>query len=163
VGALAESSLIPLLELLDMGAPVELVCQMVSCLISCRVLPRLCPHCRRERAMPQALLTAFPPLQQAALHLGAYESLGCAECRYTGRRGSVALYEVREVGLQLAGVLAGGHPRAALVDASLRTTVMALLSDALRKSDEGLLDLRDCEPLIRQCPTSAPFVKFWEN
>jgi len=163
VGAVAESSLAPLLALQDMGAPAGLICQMVSCCVSSRVAPRLCPDCRRETAMPQELLSAFPPLQEAAARLRAYESTGCARCRGTGRRGLVAVYEVREVGLQLQSILSGGYTRAALNDAGLRATVMALATDALRKVDTGLLDLRDLESFLRKCPPSAPFVRFWEN
>jgi len=163
VGAVAESSLTPLLDLVDMGAPAGLICQMVSCVMSCRVAPRLCPHCRREMEVPQELLSVFPPLQQAALHLRAYESTGCEHCLGTGRRGRLALYEVREVGLQLEGILAGRYTRPALVDAGLRATVMALAGDALRKSDAGLLDLRDLGPLLAKCPTTAPVVRFWES
>ncbi len=163
VGAVAESSLTPLLDLVDMGAPAELICQMVSCAMSCRVVPRLCSHCRRQVEMPQELLSAFPPLQQAALGLSAYESIGCAHCEGTGQRGLVALYEVREVGLQLADILAGRYTRDALSEAGLRATVMALAADALQKSNLGLLDLRNLEPLLSKCPATAPVVRFWEN
>ncbi len=163
VGAVAESSLAPLLNLADMGAPAGLICGMVSICMSSRVIPRLCPGCRHERPMPVEVLSAFPPLLEFAVRLRAFESTGCAGCEGTGRRGVVALYEVREVGLQLQSILSGTHSRTALEDAGLRATVMALATDALRKSDAGLVDLRDLEPRLQKCPTTPPFVRFWEN
>jgi type II secretory ATPase GspE/PulE/Tfp pilus assembly ATPase PilB-like protein len=162
-GAVAESSLQPLCELLEMGAPARVICRIVTCVVSTRRAPQLCPHCRRPTEMPLELLTAFPPIQEAALQFRAYSAPGCAACDYTGRQGSIALYEVREVGPQLEGILGGSFPADSLADAGLRTTVMGLVADALHKSGAGLVDLRDLEPLIRQCPTDSPFEKFWEQ
>ncbi len=162
-GAIADSSLQPLSELLAMGAPARVICRIVTCVISTRRAPQLCPGCRHRTEMPLELLTAFPPIQEAALQFRAYSSRGCLACDYTGRQGWIALYEVHEVGPQLESVLGGDYTAESLADAGLRTTVMGLLQDALHKSGAGLIDLRDLEPLIRQCPTEAPFEKFWEQ
>lgn len=162
-GAVAESSLQPLAELLEMGAPARVICRMVTCVISTRTVPRLCPHCRHPVDMPMELLTAFPPLQEAALQFRAYVAPGCPACDCTGRQGSISLYEVHEVGPQLEVILGGAYAPESLAEAGLRTTVMGLLADALHKSGAGLLDLHDLEPLISQCPPAAPFEKFWEG
>jgi type II secretory ATPase GspE/PulE/Tfp pilus assembly ATPase PilB-like protein len=161
--AIAESSLEPLCELLEMGAPPRLICRMVTCVVSTRTVPKLCPRCRRPAEMPLELLTAFPPIQEAAVEFKAYESPGCSLCDHSGRLGSLALYEVREVGPQLEGILGGDYTPKSLSGAGLRTTVMGILADALHKSAAGLLDLRDLEPLVRQCPPTAQFEKFWEG
>lgn len=160
-GAIADSSLQPLCELLEMGAPARVICRIVTCVISTRRAPQLCPDCRHPTEMPLELLTAFPPIQEAAVQFKAYASRGCAACDYTGRQGWIALYEVREVGPQLEAILSGGYTAGSLAEAGLCTTVMGLLADALHKSGAGLIDLRDLEPLIRQCPTDASFEKFW--
>jgi type II secretory ATPase GspE/PulE/Tfp pilus assembly ATPase PilB-like protein len=163
VGSLAASSLEPLLQLLDLGAPPDLVCGTVSCVMSSRVVPRLCSRCRAQTEMPYDLLAAFPLLMDTATQLRGYTGSGCEHCAGTGRRGVIALYEVREVGPHLASTLKADYPRSALEDAGLRATIMALTGDALRKSDAGLVDLRDLAPLLATCPSKGPVVRFWEN
>ena len=162
VGSDAESSLGPLCEMMDMGASPEVICNSVTLVIATRIVPRLCPYCRREIKLPTEVLAPFAPLQQITHDTRAFESPGCDSCAKTGRRGWVGLYEVREVGPQLQSILGGDYSPKSLTDASMCTTAMSIMSHALEKSQAGLVDLRDLLPLVNSCPFDND-IRFWEN
>jgi len=163
-GSGAESSLGPLMDLAGLGATPAVMCRVITCIIVTRLVARLCPHCKREIDMPQELFTAFAPLKQVAQEVRAFESPGCSRCDGSGRRGVVGLYEVREVGPQLAALFDGTYSPQSLTDASLCATTMSLLGHALGKSDAGLIDIRDLKPVIDECPAStSSLIRFWEN
>ncbi|MGQ9729798.1 MAG: ATPase, T2SS/T4P/T4SS family [Candidatus Zipacnadales bacterium] len=150
VGSLAESSLAPLCQLVQLGLPVQLVCRVVSCVMSTRLVPRLCTACRRPLEHYSGRLNMLRNLLNVELPRQAFEARGCAHCRGTGRRGEVGLYEVHEVGPQLESILSGEYSTAALEEAGLRTTLTALIMDGLIKAEVGRLDLRDLAPLFAQ-------------
>ena len=133
------SSMAPLVELLQQGAPASLICQMVRGAISVRSLPCLCPACRRPIAFRSELFERFPPLNLTGAALSCYEAPGCDACAGTGWHRHVAISEVVSVGLQMLPILErqGDHER--LLRAGQQATVLALLRDGLRKMDRGLV------------------------
>ncbi len=82
-------------RLLDMGIEPFLVASSVEGIMAQRLLRRLCIHCRLEKIperadLPSDFLKALgietPPT--------IFEAVGCRECRSTGYRGRVGIYEL---------------------------------------------------------------------
>lgn len=150
------SSMAPLMELLEQGAPPSLVCQMVRGVISVRSLERLCPACRRPAPFPSALFDPFPPLHLTGAALDCYEAPGCEACGGLGWRQRVAIHEVVSVGLQMLPLLEQGADRQRLLQAGRQATVLALLRDGLRKMDQGLVSAQQVAALGEDVPFDLP-------
>jgi type II secretory ATPase GspE/PulE/Tfp pilus assembly ATPase PilB-like protein len=163
IGSNRQWSLAPLQELVALGAPPSVICRIVSCVVSTRLVPRLCPYCRRPGARRDPLAAGFAWLQNQVMEGDAFEAPGCDRCDRTGRRGVVGLYEVREVGPQLEALLAGDYSPERLEAAGRCTTLLGLMEDALPKVHAGLLDLRDLAPLLDECPRTSETIPFWTN
>jgi general secretion pathway protein E/type IV pilus assembly protein PilB len=132
-------------RLLDMGIEPFLVASSLEGVMAQRLLRRLCPHCRVERAIPRHELPEDFPGTEPELTL--LEPVGCRECRQSGFRGRVGVYEMltlspatRELVLQRADArrlaaraTADGdlHPLRTSAFAAVRAGVTGL-SEALR-------------------------------
>jgi general secretion pathway protein E/type IV pilus assembly protein PilB len=132
-------------RLLDMGIEPFLVASSLEGVMAQRLLRRLCPHCRVERAIRRYELPEDFPGTEPELTL--LEPVGCRECRQSGFRGRVGVYEMltlspatRELVLQRADArrlaaraTADGdlHPLRTSAFAAVRAGVTGL-SEALR-------------------------------
>jgi general secretion pathway protein E/type IV pilus assembly protein PilB len=75
-----------------MGIEPFLVASSLEGVMAQRLLRRLCPHCRVERAIPRHELPEDFPGDEPEVRL--LEPVGCRECRQSGFRGRVGVYEL---------------------------------------------------------------------
>jgi type IV pilus assembly protein PilB len=90
----AEDSMSGLFRLSNMGIDGVLIASTVSCVVSQRLLRRVCAHCARPYELtPMDLRRIGCDFDQMA---GAafFKGQGCSHCRYTGYRKRVAAFEV---------------------------------------------------------------------
>ena len=80
-----------LTRLLDMGVEPFLVASSLEGVMGQRLLRRICTACK-EPYTPEA--SEFPPAFKRPKGLQLYHGTGCRECRHTGFRGRVGLYEL---------------------------------------------------------------------
>lgn len=80
-----------LTRLLDMGVEPFLVASSLEGVMGQRLLRRICNACK-EPYKPEA--SEFPPDFKRPRGLQLYHGTGCRECRQTGFRGRVGLYEL---------------------------------------------------------------------
>lgn len=88
-------------RLIDIGIPSFLLASSLRGIAAQRLVRKLCPSCRRKTAR----------LDIASLAAGqseAYESVGCAECKYTGYKGRTVIAEVMKIDSVLSGMIARG-------------------------------------------------------
>jgi len=82
-------------RLIDMGVEPFLISSTMICSIAQRLVRRVCKHCAAPYAPDEAVLFeefgVRPTAEQIA---GMRAGAGCDECRSTGFRGRVALYEI---------------------------------------------------------------------
>lgn len=88
-----------LTRLSDLGVPHYLIQAAVIGVLAQRLVRSLCPHCKQ----PDPSLTAevIAPLVRPWTWKGdisAFKPVGCLECRQTGYKGRVGLYELLSVG-----------------------------------------------------------------
>lgn len=79
-------------RLLDLGLPAHLIRVSLKGVLAQRLVRRLCPSCREEAAVDlpawRSLAGSDAPPQKM------YVAQGCLECRNTGYRGRVGIYEL---------------------------------------------------------------------
>jgi general secretion pathway protein E len=88
-------------RLLDLGAPAYLLNSSLLGVMAQRLVRTLCPHCKEkvpfhredETRMWQSLCAPFkaPPPD----HI--FRPVGCLECRNTGYRGRIGIYEIMQI------------------------------------------------------------------
>ena len=141
-------------RLTDLGVPSYLISATVIGVLAQRLVRTLCPHCKRpdDQLDSETLGEAIRPWRMNG-HIGAYKPVGCLECRMTGFKGRVGLYELLPVSEGVRGAM---HPQ---VDMSrLRKTaakegLRPLRLSGVMKVAEGLTTL---DEVLRNTPQ-------WEN
>lgn len=130
-------------RLLDMGIEPFLVSSSIEGLVAQRLVRRLCPACRRERAADEIFLrgAGFPleRLQEGAV----YEAVGCDECRMTGFRGRTGIYEILVLTESLQSLIVSGMSAGALRAEALRRGMRTLREDGWNKVLSGVTTVEE--------------------
>ncbi len=84
-------------RLLDIGVPPYLLQSTILAVVAQRLLRTLCPHCLQkttlEDAAWQTMIRPWQSEKPAAIH----EAGGCLECRMTGYKGRIGIYEIMTI------------------------------------------------------------------
>ena len=85
-------------RLMELGVPPYLINATLLGVLAQRLVRTLCRHCRQvdEAADPEALADMIRPWKINGGYR-AYKPVGCVECRMTGFRGRMGLYELLTV------------------------------------------------------------------
>ncbi|MCL4213534.1 MAG: GspE/PulE family protein [Gemmatimonadales bacterium] len=135
------------LRLSDLGVPEFLSAATLELVVAQRLVRRLCLACRREGAGDAKQLEAlgFEPTLQHAL----YEPVGCRECRGTGFRGRVGIFEAIRVSEGIRSVIAERSGMAALRDAAQREGFIPMTHHARDLVARGLTGVQEALRAVR--------------
>jgi general secretion pathway protein E/type IV pilus assembly protein PilB len=123
-------------RLLDMGVEPFLVSSSVEGIMAQRLLRRLCTHCRRPHEVHPADL---PPGFVAEPGETLFDAVGCRECRGTGFRGRVGVYELLRMSERLREMVMSRTNASMIAHAALADGDLNLLRDAaLEKARQGV-------------------------
>ena len=123
-------------RLLDMGVEPFLVSSSVEGIMAQRLLRRLCPHCRKAHEVHAADL---PPGFSLTAGETLYDAVGCRECRGTGFRGRVGVYELLRMSERLRELVMTRANASTIAQAAVEDGDINLLRDAaLQKAREGV-------------------------
>ncbi len=85
-------------RLTDLGVPPYLISATVIGVLAQRLVRTLCPHCKQpDEAMKSEMLAEAIKPWRLNGKLTPYKPVGCLECRMTGFKGRVGLYELLPV------------------------------------------------------------------
>lgn len=93
-----------IVRLIDMGVPPYLVSASVNAIIAQRLVKRLCPYCKRKRALTDSEKTLLG--DDAVKEV--YEPVGCQECNHVGYSGRIAIYEIVELDHRIRKMVSTG-------------------------------------------------------
>lgn len=94
-------------RLVDMGIPGFLIANTLNTSVAQRLLRLLCPHCKKERDMDEAI---YPKHFEPYYNVESYAvPVGCASCYYTGYKGRRAVYEIIPMDRGLAHEVKNGN------------------------------------------------------
>jgi general secretion pathway protein E/type IV pilus assembly protein PilB len=126
-------------RLLDMGVEPFLVASTVEGVLAQRLLRRVCVHCSERRP---ASATELPPSFGPAPEAGLVHAVGCRECRGTGYRGRVGIYELLTASEATRELVMTRASSGRIAEAALRSGDLALLrADAFEKVRAGTTTL----------------------
>jgi len=128
-------------RLLDMGVEPFLVSSSVEGIMAQRLLRRLCTHCRRPHEVHPADL---PPGLVLGPGESLYDAVGCRECRGTGFRGRIGVYELLRMSERLREMVMTRSNASAIAQAALEDGDLNLLRDAaLGKARQGITTMAE--------------------
>lgn len=129
-------------RLLDMGVEAFLIASSLEGVLAQRLVRRICPACR-------AVVPVADPLRDRVQILGGrrleglfYAGAGCEECRGTGYRGRVGIFELLPIGSELRDSILRRESNAGLKALAQRSMV-TMHQDALQKASAGLTTLEE--------------------
>lgn len=81
-------------RLLDLGVPYYLIKSTVLGIMAQRLVRTLCPHCKEPMEIDESVWNELTKPWKSPLPTETMKPVGCHECRETGFRGRLGLYEV---------------------------------------------------------------------
>jgi type IV pilus assembly protein PilB len=145
-------------RLLDMGVEPFALAESLICLVSMRLVRKVCGNCGAPDRPNSSVLTSLAARAKA----GGYElpehpsfrrGAGCDACRKSGYYGRTAIYEVMEVTPDIRRLIAARAPAEALREAAVRNGMTTLTADGLRKAAEGITSLTEVARLLPEEPS----------
>jgi general secretion pathway protein E len=123
-------------RLLDLGIEPYLVASSVVAVIAQRLVRRICEECRYEDDVDGAELQRLG-LSMQPRDLRAWRGKGCDECRGTGYRGRVGIYELLVVDDSVRRMIQSRSNAAEIREAAISAGMRLLRDDGIAKVREG--------------------------
>ena len=130
-------------RLIDMGVEAFLISSALEGVLAQRLVRRICPHCRAEIAVSRRRLREqIEALGRRKIEGAFYRGEGCEECRGTGYRGRIGIFELLPITPELRELILQKRSNAELKAAAQRT-MMTMHQDALQKAAAGMTSLEE--------------------
>jgi general secretion pathway protein E len=124
-------------RLIEMGLPPYLVAAACRCIVSQRLVRRLCRHCKRPEALSAERWVDLGLGEAPSARMNIAAPVGCPKCFGTGYLGRLGLYEVLTVDDELREMIAVGASVGAMRTAARERGVESIHDDGVRKVLDG--------------------------
>jgi general secretion pathway protein E len=139
-------------RLLDLGVQSFLIQSTLLGVIAQRLVRTLCTHCKREAELEDADWEALVSPWKAPKPRKVYEAVGCLECRNTGYKGRIGLYEMMQFTPKLKPFITERLDLDALREAAYKEGMKPLRLRGAQKVAEGITTL---EEVMRVAPPTT--------
>lgn len=132
-------------RLIEMGMEPFYVLSSLNCVVSQRLVRRLC-DCKSEDRATDAEMRALdiqPYLLNADGSFTVHRAVGCPMCSSTGYKGRFAIHEVMIIDDPIRELIASRSPAKAIREAAVEGGMITLHDDGLRKVAQGLSTLSE--------------------
>jgi len=124
-------------RLIDMGVEAFLVSSALEGVLAQRLLRKICPNCRQENLIEPMVREKLETLGGKKLAGKFYRGTGCEECRGTGYRGRVGIFELLPITTPLRELILQKRSNTEL-KAAAQKTMITMHQDALQKAAAGI-------------------------
>jgi type IV pilus assembly protein PilB len=125
-------------RLIEMGVEPFLISAAVIGVIAQRLARRICNNCKEPYKYPEELLMRFGTDLSELNGKELYRGRGCENCRYTGYRGRIGIFEVFVMNTEIADLILRRAPISEIRDAAVASGMTTLLQDGWRKVLAGI-------------------------
>jgi type IV pilus assembly protein PilB len=129
-----------LTRLEDMGVEPFLISSAAAGIIAQRLVRRICTNCKEEEKVPDEILEKFNLGKSKQVF---YHGKGCKNCRNTGYRGRLAIFEILLMNDKIREMIIGKSSSAAIKQAAIEAGMITLRDDGIRKALNGLTTLEE--------------------
>ncbi|HBF35635.1 TPA: type II secretion system protein GspE, partial [Candidatus Sumerlaeota bacterium] len=127
-------------RMVNMGVEPFLITASLNLIVAQRLVRRICKNCKERYEPAQELLTAIG-IDDPTAHFS--HGLGCPECRGTGYRGRVALYELMRMSDSLREMVLAGASPISLKKAAIAEGMRSLRAAGIRKILDGVTTIEE--------------------
>lgn len=124
-------------RLVDLGVPSYLLSSCLVGVLAQRLLRRLCPECKKETRLSEIDVRRLGLKDDYVGH-AVYEPGGCEKCLQRGYRGRTGVFELMNVGEDLASLIARSEDARMLRSSARKMGMLTLMEDAARKVIKGI-------------------------
>jgi type II secretory ATPase GspE/PulE/Tfp pilus assembly ATPase PilB-like protein len=125
-----------------MGVEAFLISSSLEGVLAQRLVRRVCPECRAEVPVTSAMRERLEILGGRPLEGTFHAGAGCEECRGTGYRGRIGIFELLAIGPELRELILHKQSNAEMKTVAQRV-MMTMHQDALMKAAAGLTTLEE--------------------
>jgi type II secretory ATPase GspE/PulE/Tfp pilus assembly ATPase PilB-like protein len=129
-------------RLLDMGVEAFLISSSLEGVLGQRLVRRICSQCRVESPVSPALRDRLEALGARKIEGVFYRGAGCEECRGTGYRGRIGIFELLPIDTELREMVLQKQSNARL-KAAAQLTMITMHQDALQKAADGITSMEE--------------------
>jgi type II secretory ATPase GspE/PulE/Tfp pilus assembly ATPase PilB-like protein len=129
-------------RLLDMGVEAFLISSSLEGVLAQRLVRRLCPNCKTKAAATPAVRQRLEDLGGRPVEGTFYQGAGCDECRGTGYRGRIGIFELLAINNELRDLILQKRSNAELKFMAQKTMI-TMHQDALQKAADGVTSLEE--------------------
>jgi type II secretion system protein E len=131
-------------RLLDMGVEPFLLASSLEAVVAQRLVRKLCMRCRRPVTAPDEVLlqSAGFPIAKLKEH-PINENVGCEQCRTTGFRGRMGLYEVLQVTEEIEPLILNRSSSNAIKQKAVSQGMLTLRDDGWMKVLDGITTVEE--------------------
>ncbi len=134
-------------RLLDLGAEPFLLASAMTCIVSQRVLRKICPSCKEEYTPPsevaEDIKKVLGSLYQGKERMKLYRGKKCPECNNSGYLGRVGIFEVLPVTEKIARLCLERAAAGAVEKQSLEEGMITMKQDGYLKVLEGITSIEE--------------------
>ena len=128
-------------RLLNWGVEPFLITSTVKGILAQRLVRKLCKECKvKYDATPKELSTFGLNVDE---NMEFYKSIGCLNCRNTGYRGRVGIFELIKMDNDIADMIMGGKPGHLIRKKAIEKGMFTLMHDGLVKAQRGDTSLQE--------------------
>jgi type II secretory ATPase GspE/PulE/Tfp pilus assembly ATPase PilB-like protein len=127
-------------RLLDMGVEAFLIASSLEGVLAQRLVRRICTQCKTPAPVEPAVLERLASLGLSRIEGTFYAGAGCEECRGTGYRGRIGIFELLAIDNELKELILQKRSNAELKAAAQRS-MLTMHQDAIGKAVSGLTSL----------------------
>lgn len=135
-------------RLSDMGIAPYLLGPALRCVVSQRLVPRICRSCAESVTPPENVLREFG-IDPADCPRSFRHGTGCQTCRGKGKRGRLGIHEVLHITPKLASAISREAPEEELQRLADEAGYQRLMADGQEKARRGLITLEDVLAVAR--------------
>jgi type II secretory ATPase GspE/PulE/Tfp pilus assembly ATPase PilB-like protein len=129
-------------RLIDMGVEAFLISSSLEGVLAQRLVRKICTHCRTESQVTPAIREQIEALGGRKIEGKLYHGAGCDECRDTGYRGRIGIFELLHITIELRELILQKRSNAEL-KATAQKTMITMHQDALQKAAAGVTTLEE--------------------
>jgi type II secretory ATPase GspE/PulE/Tfp pilus assembly ATPase PilB-like protein len=137
-------------RLLDMGVEPFLVSSSLECLIAQRLVRLICPKCKVPVAVSPEILGHLKDMEIHPDTIQLFEGKGCQECRFTGYRGRIAIFEILTITESIREMIINRASSQQIKQKAVSQGMRSLRQDGLDKVSRGLTTLTEVIRVTQQ-------------
>ncbi|MGA3267481.1 MAG: GspE/PulE family protein [Verrucomicrobiota bacterium] len=129
-------------RLIDMGVEPFLISSSLEGVVAQRLVRRICTQCRGPANVEPAIRDQVAAISGTKMEGPFFRGQGCDECRGTGYRGRIGIFELLPITNELRELVLKKSANAEL-KAAVQATMVTMHQDALQKAAAGVTTLEE--------------------